>query len=128
MTASSESATGAARPFTISHGDVLRIAIPMMIAYLSTPLVSLVATGVIGQLRDEALVGGVALAAVIFDVIFVSFNFLRGATTGFTAQAIGADDRLFEQRMLLGGLVVALVSGLAILVLQGPIGTRRHIP
>ncbi|MCD2181124.1 MATE family efflux transporter [Rhizobium sp. GN54] len=123
MTASSESATGAARPFTISHGDVLRIAIPMMIAYLSTPLVSLVATGVIGQLRDEALVGGVALAAVIFDVIFVSFNFLRGATTGFTAQAIGADDRLFEQRMLLGGLVVALVSGLAILVLQGPIGT-----
>ncbi len=122
MSASISSPAGAARPFTVSHGDVLRIAIPMMIAYLSTPLVSLVATGVIGQLQDAALVGGVALAAVIFDVIFVSFNFLRGATTGFTAQAIGAADRRSEQRMLLGGLVIALVSGLLILLLHGPIG------
>lgn len=112
----------AARAFDVTHAGVLRIAVPMMIAYLSTPLVSLVATGVIGQLRDEALISGVALAAVIFDVIFVSFNFLRGATTGFTAQAVGAGDRRAEQRMLLGGLVIALVSGLLLLLLHVPIG------
>ncbi|PZP95633.1 MAG: MATE family efflux transporter, partial [Variovorax paradoxus] len=76
MTKPSPHANATVRPFDISHRDVLRIAIPMMIAYLSTPLVSLVATGVIGQLGDETLIGGVALAAVIFDVIFVSFNFL----------------------------------------------------
>lgn len=115
-------AGGSVRPFQISHGDVLRIAIPMMVAYLSTPLVSLVATGVVGQLRDEALVGGVALAAVIFDVIFVSFNFLRGATTGFTAQALGAADRHAEQRMLAGGLAIAAAAGAALLLLQHPIG------
>lgn len=113
----------APRPFDIRHRDVLRIAIPMMIAYLSTPLVGLVATGVIGQLRDEVLIGGVALAAVIFDVIFVSFNFLRGATTGFTAQAVGAGDRREEQRMLASGLLIALVGGVLLLLLQGPIGT-----
>ncbi|MCX8998300.1 MATE family efflux transporter [Rhizobiaceae bacterium BDR2-2] len=113
---------GPVRPFAIAHRDVLRIALPMMIAYLSTPLVGLVATGVIGQLRDETLVGGVALAAVIFDVIFVSFNFLRGATTGFTAQAVGAGNRREEQRMLASGLIIALVAGLALLVLQKPIG------
>ena len=66
----------------------------MMVAYLSTPLVGLVAMGVIGQLGEEALVGGVALAAVVFDVVFISLNFLRGATTGFTAQSVGADDRV----------------------------------
>ncbi|WP_411037587.1 MATE family efflux transporter [Shinella sp. BYT-45] len=113
---------GAVRPFDITHRDVLHIALPMMIAYLSSPLVGLVATGVIGQLRDEALIGGVALSAVIFDVIFVSFNFLRGATTGFTAQALGAGDRHAEQRMLASGLVIALVAGLLLLVLQKPIG------
>lgn len=116
-------AAGAVRPFVVGHRDVLRIALPMMVAYLSTPLVGLVAMGVIGQLGDEALVGGVALAAVIFDLIFVSLNFLRGATTGFTAQAVGAGDRADQQSMLLGALVVAVACGLAIVLLQGPIGT-----
>ncbi|MGV8938287.1 MAG: MATE family efflux transporter [Allorhizobium sp.] len=111
------------RPFTIRHRDVLTIAIPMMIAYISTPLVGLVATGVVGQLHDEVLIGGVALAAVIFDVLFVSFNFLRGATTGFTAQAVGAGDKRGEQRMLASGLMIALVAGLALLILQKPVGS-----
>ena len=116
------SCPGGARPFAIAHRDVLVIALPMMIAYLSSPLVGLVATGVIGQLGDEALIGGVALSAVIFDVIFVTFNFLRGATTGFTAQALGAGDRRAEQRMLASGLIIALVAGLALLAFQKPIG------
>ncbi|MCM2476113.1 MATE family efflux transporter [Rhizobium sp. CG5] len=95
----------------------------MMIAYLSTPLVGLVATGVIAHMGKESLVGGVALAAVVFDVIFVTFNFLRAATTGFTAQALGAGDRVGEQRALASGLIIALVAGLVLLLLQGPIGT-----
>ncbi|WP_250957997.1 MATE family efflux transporter [Rhizobium sp. CG5] len=111
------------RPFEIAHRDVLKIAIPMMIAYLSTPLVGLVATGVIAHMGKESLVGGVALAAVVFDVIFVTFNFLRAATTGFTAQALGAGDRVGEQRALASGLIIALVAGLVLLLLQGPIGT-----
>nr|WP_284739510.1 MATE family efflux transporter [Rhizobium sp. CG5] len=94
-----------------------------MIAYLSTPLVGLVATGVIAHMGKESLVGGVALAAVVFDVIFVTFNFLRAATTGFTAQALGAGDRVGEQRALASGLIIALVAGLVLLLLQGPIGT-----
>lgn len=110
------------RPFSVRHLDVLKIAMPMMIAYLSTPLVGLVATGVIAHMRDETLVGGVALASVIFDVIFVTFNFLRGATTGFTAQSMGAGDRIGEQRMLLSGLMIAVVGGLLLLLFQVPIG------
>jgi Na+-driven multidrug efflux pump len=69
------------RPFEVTHCEVLRISLPMMLAYLSTPLVGLVATGVIGQLGSAALIGGVSLAAVVFDVIFLSCNFLRAATT-----------------------------------------------
>jgi len=110
------------RAFAVTHRLVLTIALPMMIAHLSTPLVGLVATGVIGQLKNEVLIGGVALAAVIFDVLFTTFNFLRGATTGFTAQAVGAHDRAGEQRMLLGGVLIALLSGLLIVLLHVPIG------
>ena len=111
------------RPFLVTHWSVLRIALPMTLAYLSTPLVGLIATGVIGQLGNAAMIGGVALGAVIFDVVFVSFNFLRGATTGFTAQATGAGDRQEEQDMLLGGLAIAAIAGGLILLLQAPLAT-----
>jgi putative MATE family efflux protein len=62
------------------------------------------------------------LASVIFDVVFVSCNFLRGATTGFTAQAVGAGNRTEEQSMLLGALGIAVAMGLALVLVQGPIG------
>lgn len=114
-------ATAVSRPFLVTHWSVLRIALPMTLAYLSTPLVGLVSTGVVGQLGNAAMIGGVALAAVIFDVIFVSFNFLRGATTGFTAQATGAGDPQEEQNMLLGGLAIAALAGSLILLLQVPL-------
>jgi multidrug resistance protein, MATE family len=112
----------APRPFAVTHRSVLAIALPMMLTHLSTPLVGLVSTGVIGQLGNAALVGGVALAAVVFDVVFVSCNFLRGATTGFTAQAVGAGDKTEEQTMLAGGILMALAIGLCLLALQAPIG------
>lgn len=122
MDSAAPSASSAVRPFTVGHGDVLRIALPMMAAYLSTPLVGLVATMVVGQLGEEAAVGGVALAAVIFDVVFVSFNFLRAATAGFTAQSLGAGDRVAEQRTLLSGLLIALAGGLLLLLIHVPLG------
>ena len=45
------------RPFLVTHRSVLRIALPMTLAYLSTPLVGLIATGVIGQLGNAAMIG-----------------------------------------------------------------------
>jgi putative MATE family efflux protein len=110
-----------ARPFSVTHMSVLAIALPMTLAHLSTPLVGLVSTGVIGQLGNAAMIGGVALGAVIFDVLFVSFNFLRGATTGFTAQAVGAGDPQEEHDMFLGGLAIAVAVGTLVLLLQGPL-------
>lgn len=110
------------RPFSVTHGEVLRISIPMTLAFLSTPLTGLIATGVIGQLQDEAATGGVALASVVFDVIFVTFNFLRGATTAFTAQAMGAGNRAEEQRMLAAALSIALIAGFVLLLFQVPLG------
>ena len=73
---------------------VFVIAGPAMLANLTTPLLGVVSTGAIGQLGDAALLGGVALASVAFDCVFWLFGFLRMATVAFTAQALGADDRV----------------------------------
>lgn len=62
----------------------------MTLAYLSTPILGIVDTAVIGRLGDAALLGGIAVGAIIFDLIFTTFNCLRSSTTGMTAQALGA--------------------------------------
>ena len=85
------------RPFAVTNRAVLAIAVPMTLAYLTTPLQGLVDTGVVGQLGDAALIGGLAIGAIVFDVLFNTFNFLRSATTGLVAQAFGRGDEVEEQ-------------------------------
>ncbi|RVB60491.1 MATE family efflux transporter, partial [Mesorhizobium sp. M7A.F.Ca.CA.004.06.1.1] len=83
--------------FVVTNRSVLAIAVPMTLAYLTTPMLGLVDTAVIGQFGDAALLGGLAAGALIFDVVFTSFNFLRSGTTGLVAQAFGRGDALEEQ-------------------------------
>jgi multidrug resistance protein, MATE family len=112
---------GLVRPFEVTHRGVLAIAIPMTLAYLTTPLVGVVNLGVIGQLADPALVGGVSIGALVFDFVFVTFNFLRSGTTGLVAQAFGADDRHEVVATFFRALIIAIVVGLAVLLLKDPL-------
>ena len=48
----------------LTHGRVFAIAGPAMLANLTTPLLGIVATGVIGQLGEAHLLGGVGFASV----------------------------------------------------------------
>ena len=109
------------RAFLVTHRGVLAIAVPMTIAYLTTPLVGVVGLGVVGQLGDPALVGGVSIGALIFDIAFATFNFLRSGTTGLAAQAFGAGDREEIGAIFWRALLLALAIGLTVLVLEGPI-------
>ena len=92
-----------------------------MISNLSTPLLGVVDTGVIGQIPDAALIGAVALGALVFTFVFWAFGFLRMGTTGLTAQAYGAND-VHEIRACLGrALLIALVIGVCLIAVQWPI-------
>ena len=109
------------RGFAVTHGVVLRLAVPMTAAYLSVPLIGLVDTAVIGRIGVAALIGGVTVGAVILDILFTTCNFLRSGTTGLTAQAFGARDKKEQQAVLGRALLIALVIGLAIVVAQTPL-------
>ena len=108
------------RPVVVTNRAVLAIGLPMTLAHLSTPMLGLVDAAVVGQLGDAALLGAVALAAVLFDFLFWGFGFLRMGTAGFTAQALGADDRLEQRALLLRALALALAIG-CLLVLAQPL-------
>ena len=111
-------ASAPVRPFSVTHRAVLAIAVPMTLAYLTTPLQGLVDTGVVGQLGDAALIGGMAIGTVVFDVLFNTFNFLRSATTGLVAQAFGRGDPVEEQAVFWRSLTIALVAGTLMAVLS----------
>ncbi|NBB82845.1 MAG: MATE family efflux transporter [Alphaproteobacteria bacterium] len=104
------------------HRRVWRLALPIMIANISTPLLGLVDTAVVGHLDAPHYLGAVAVGALVFSFLFWGFGFLRMSTTGLTAQAWGADDPA-EMRAVLGrALLLAAAIGVALVALQRPIG------
>ena len=108
-------------PFEVTHRTVLAIAVPMTLAFVTTPLLGLVDTAVVGRLGVAAQMAGLAVGAVIFDVVFSSLNFLRAGTTGLVAQAYGARDVPEQAAVVARALLIAVTLGLAAWLLAGPI-------
>ncbi|MFH3479652.1 MATE family efflux transporter [Xanthobacter variabilis] len=105
----------------VTHRRVLAIALPMTVAHLTTPLLGVVDAAVVGRLGDAALLGGVALASVIFDMLFWGFGFLRMGTVGLAAQAVGRGDGVEKRAVLARALLIAMLCGGALVLLQVPI-------
>src|SRR3954470_283088 len=110
-------------PSRVTTAQVFAIAGPAMVANLTTPLIGIVSTVAIGRLGDATLLGGVAIASVLFDCMFWLFGFLRMSTVAFTAQSLGAGDNLELRAILLRGLIVAALVGAALIALQIPLAT-----
>jgi len=92
-----------------------------MIANLTTPLIGIVSTIAIGRLGDATLLGGVAIASMIFDCLFWLFAFLRMSTVAFTAQALGAGELQEIRAQLVRGLIIAALIGACLIALQVPL-------
>ena len=109
-------------PSKLTHARVLAVTLPIILANITTPLVGAVDIGVIGQLGDAALLGGVAVGAEIAQLLFWSFSFLKMGTGGLTAQAKGAGDTREIAANLERALLVAVTVGLMMIALQAPLG------
>ncbi|HLP68667.1 MAG TPA: MATE family efflux transporter [Rhizobium sp.] len=94
---------------------VLSIAVPMTLGFLTTPLLGLTDTAVVGRTGDAAALAGLAIGAVLFDLIFSSVSFLRASTTALVAQALGRGDRHEQQAVFWRALVLSIGLGLIVL-------------
>jgi MATE family multidrug resistance protein len=110
-----------AAPSKVTTAQVFAIAGPAMVANLTTPLIGIVSTTAIGRLGDAAMLGGVAMASVLFDCMFWLFGFLRMSTVAFTAQSLGAGETQELRAILVRGLIVASLVGAALIALQIPL-------
>jgi MATE family multidrug resistance protein len=99
-----------------SHRRILNIAVPIVLANISVPLLGAVDTGVVGQMGEAAPIGAVGLGAIILASIYWIFGFLRMGTTGLVAQAAGAGDLAESGAILTRGVMIGLAAG-AVMVL-----------
>ncbi len=109
----------AAEPIT--HRRVLRIALPIMLANMTVPLLGAVDTGVVGQIPDAAPIAAVGVGAVVLSAIYWIFGFLRMGTAGLTAQAAGAGQSGEVAALLMRSLLIGFTGGLVLMLLQVPI-------
>jgi MATE family multidrug resistance protein len=113
--------TEAAAGGPITHRRVLAIALPVVLANATIPVLGAVNTGVIGQLGLAAPLGAVGLGAVILSAIYWLFGFLRMGTTGLAAQARGSGDVAETGALLMRALILGAAGGLGFVLLQAPL-------
>ena len=107
--------------FSSSDKALWRLALPMILSNITVPLLGVVDTAVIGHLDSPIYLGGVAVGATATSFIFMLLLFLRMSTTGLTAQAFGANDKIALARALIQPLLIALVAGVLFIVLRTPV-------
>lgn len=106
---------------TKTDKNLWRLALPMILSNITVPLLGLVDTAVIGHLDSPIFLGGVAVGTTITSFVFMLLLFLRMSTTGLTAQAYGANDKIALARALVQPLFIALIAGAAFILLRDPI-------
>ena len=100
--------------------DILKLAIPSILANITVPLVGMVDIAVAGHLDASAatMIGGIAIGSMLFDLLYWNFGFLRVGTGGLAAQAYGRGDRRECTRILARALGISLASALVLIAIQ----------
>ena len=98
--------------------QILRLALPSILANITIPLVGLVDTAIVGHLSDATAIGGIAIGTMLFDLLYWNFGFLRVGSSGQTAQAYGRQDWDSCAAYLRHYIGIALKAALAIWLIQ----------
>lgn len=101
--------------------DILRLAIPNIISNITVPLLGLVDMILMGHLDSVVYIGAIGLGGTIFSVLYSFFSFMRAGTTGFTAQAYGANDNSEISYSFYRSISIAFIATILVLALQRPI-------
>lgn len=100
--------------------DILKLAIPSILANITIPIVGMVDIAVAGHLDTNAatMIGGIAIGSMLFDLLYWNFGFLRVGTGGLAAQAYGRQDSRECARILARALGISLGIALCLLLIQ----------
>ena len=100
--------------------DILKLAVPRILANITVPLVGMVDIAVAGHLDVNAatMIGGIAIGSMLFDLLYWNFGFLRVGTGGLAAQAYGRGDRRECARIFARAAGIALAFAAVLIAIQ----------
>ena len=100
--------------------NILKLAIPSILANITVPLVGMADIAVAGHLDVETatMIGGIAIGSMLFDLLYWNFGFLRMGTGGLAAQAYGSGDRRECARILTRALSISLLISIVLIAIQ----------
>lgn len=98
--------------------SVLKLAVPSIFANITVPLVGMVDLAIAGRLGDASVIGAVAIATMLFDLLYWNMAFLRLGTGGLIAQAFGRGDNKEISRVFVQGISTATLLALFVLAIQ----------
>ena len=100
--------------------DILKLAVPSILANITVPLVGMVDIAVAGHLDTSAavMIGGIAIGTMLFDLLYWNFGFLRVGTGGLTAQAYGKGDRKECAKIFARAAGIALACAMILIAVQ----------
>ena len=100
------------------NSQILRLAIPSILANITIPLVGIVDTAIVGHIANATYIGGIAIGTMLFDLLYWNFGFLRVGTSGMTAQAYGRGDGVECARLLTQSVSIALIGAVVLWLIQ----------
>lgn len=98
--------------------QIHRIALPMMAASVSVPLLGVVDTAILGHLDSSAYLAAVNIGVTAMNMLIWGFGFLRMSTVGLVAQASGENNAILKAEHLARALAVALMLGIVVVSSQ----------
>lgn len=102
--------------------QILGLALPAIVANITTPLLSLVDVAIVGHLGSAVYMGAIAVGGSIFSMLYWLFGFLRFGTSGLTAQALGRGSARQTSLLLQRSLLIALGFGIILITAHYPLG------
>lgn len=100
---------------------ILQLAIPSIISNITVPLLGLVDVAITGHMGDKRYMAAIAVASMMFNIMYWLFSFLRFGTGGMTAQSYGKKDSKECAALLFRSQATCLLVALVMVVLQVPL-------
>lgn len=111
--------------------EILRLSVPTIVSNVTVPLLGICDTAISGHLGSELFLSAIAVGSVMLNVVFWIFGFLRGGTTGLTANALGAASPQTKEMEAKGGgetskvlyraMMIGIGAGIVLIILQKPL-------
>lgn len=102
--------------------QILAIALPAIASNITTPLLGMIDTAIVGHIGSATYIGAIAVGSSMFSMLYWLFGFLRMGSSGLTAQALGNSDRPACDVLLYRALTVGLGVGLLLILFHNQLG------